>query len=82
MVCAVPEATASPARHGTLDGAVARVRVFLAGATGVIGRRLVPMLIAAGHEVTGMTRSPRARARARRAREPRRASPTRSTRAP
>lgn len=33
------------------------MRVFLAGATGVIGRRLVPMLVAAGHEVTGMTRS-------------------------
>jgi nucleoside-diphosphate-sugar epimerase len=31
--------------------------VFLAGATGVIGRRLVPLLHAAGHEVTGMTRS-------------------------
>jgi len=34
------------------------VRVFLAGATGVIGRRLVPQLLAAGHQVTGMTRSP------------------------
>jgi 2-alkyl-3-oxoalkanoate reductase len=34
------------------------VRVFLAGATGVIGRRLVPMLLADGHQVTGMTRSP------------------------
>ncbi|MGA2320788.1 MAG: NAD(P)-dependent oxidoreductase [Solirubrobacteraceae bacterium] len=34
------------------------MRVFLAGATGVIGRRLVPMLVAEGHEVTGMTRSP------------------------
>ncbi|HWX97012.1 MAG TPA: NAD(P)-dependent oxidoreductase [Solirubrobacteraceae bacterium] len=34
------------------------MRVFLAGATGVIGRRLVPMLLAQGHEVTGMTRSP------------------------
>ncbi len=33
------------------------MRVFLAGATGVIGRRLVPLLIGAGHEVTGMTRS-------------------------
>ena len=33
------------------------MRIFLAGATGVIGRRLVPQLIAAGHEVTGMTRS-------------------------
>jgi 2-alkyl-3-oxoalkanoate reductase len=34
------------------------VRVFLAGASGVIGSRLVPQLLAAGHEVTGMTRSP------------------------
>ena len=33
------------------------MRVFLAGATGVIGRRLVPQLVAAGHSVTGMTRS-------------------------
>ncbi|HLL92540.1 MAG TPA: NAD(P)-dependent oxidoreductase [Solirubrobacteraceae bacterium] len=34
------------------------MRIFLAGATGVIGRRLVPMLLADGHQVTGMTRSP------------------------
>jgi len=34
------------------------MRVFLAGASGVIGRPLVPALIAAGHHVTGMTRSP------------------------
>ncbi len=33
------------------------MRVFLAGASGAIGRSLVPKLIAAGHEVTGMTRS-------------------------
>jgi nucleoside-diphosphate-sugar epimerase len=33
------------------------MRIFLAGATGVIGRRLVPLLVAEGHEVTGMTRS-------------------------
>jgi nucleoside-diphosphate-sugar epimerase len=32
------------------------VRVFVAGAGGVIGRRLVPMLVEAGHEVTGTTR--------------------------
>ncbi|MGE0029274.1 MAG: NAD-dependent epimerase/dehydratase family protein [Thermoleophilia bacterium] len=30
--------------------------VFLAGATGVIGRRLIPLLVAAGHPVTAMTR--------------------------
>jgi nucleoside-diphosphate-sugar epimerase len=33
------------------------MRVFVAGASGAIGRRLVPQLLAAGHEVTGMTRS-------------------------
>src|SRR5947209_3110754 len=33
------------------------MRIFLAGAGGVIGVRLVPLLVAAGHEVTGMTRS-------------------------
>jgi nucleoside-diphosphate-sugar epimerase len=34
------------------------MRVFVAGGTGVIGKYLVPSLIAAGHEVTGTTRSP------------------------
>ena len=34
------------------------MRIFLAGATGVIGSRLVGLLVAAGHEVAGMTRSP------------------------
>ncbi|MFL5912080.1 MAG: NAD-dependent epimerase/dehydratase family protein [Gaiellaceae bacterium] len=34
------------------------MRVFLAGASGAIGRRLVPQLTAAGHEVTGTTRTP------------------------
>jgi nucleoside-diphosphate-sugar epimerase len=33
------------------------MRVFLAGATGVIGRRLVPLLLRAGHQVAGTTRS-------------------------
>ena len=33
------------------------MKVFLAGATGAIGRRLVPQLVEAGHEVTAMTRS-------------------------
>lgn len=33
------------------------LRVFLAGATGVIGIRLLPLLIAGGHPVAGMTRS-------------------------
>jgi len=33
------------------------MKVFVAGATGVLGRALVPQLVARGHEVTGMTRS-------------------------
>lgn len=33
------------------------MRVFVAGATGVIGSRLVPLLVAGGHEVAGMTRN-------------------------
>jgi 2-alkyl-3-oxoalkanoate reductase len=34
------------------------VRVFLAGATGAIGRQLLPLLLADGHQVTAMTSSP------------------------
>jgi 2-alkyl-3-oxoalkanoate reductase len=34
------------------------MRIFVAGATGVIGKRLVPLLRANGHEVVGTTRSP------------------------
>ena len=34
------------------------MRVFLAGATGAIGAPLLRLLVAEGHEVTGMTRSP------------------------
>ena len=33
------------------------MKIFLAGAGGVIGRRLTPLLIAAGHSVVGTTRS-------------------------
>lgn len=33
------------------------MRVFVAGATGAIGKRLIPYLVQAGHTVTGLTRS-------------------------
>ena len=33
------------------------MKVFIAGATGAIGKQLVPMLVERGHEVTGMTRT-------------------------
>jgi 2-alkyl-3-oxoalkanoate reductase len=34
------------------------MKIFLAGASGAIGRHLVPQLVARGHEVVGTTRSP------------------------
>jgi uncharacterized protein YbjT (DUF2867 family) len=34
------------------------MRIFVAGASGVIGIRLLPLLVAAGHEIAGMTPSP------------------------
>jgi 2-alkyl-3-oxoalkanoate reductase len=33
------------------------MKVFVAGATGALGKQLVPMLVERGHEVTGMTRT-------------------------
>jgi nucleoside-diphosphate-sugar epimerase len=35
------------------------MRILVAGGTGVLGRRIVPQLLAAGHQVTVMARSPR-----------------------
>jgi nucleoside-diphosphate-sugar epimerase len=35
------------------------MRVFVAGANGAVGRRLVPLLVARGHQVTGTTTSAR-----------------------
>src|SRR6476469_5795093 len=34
------------------------MRVFVAGATGAIGRQLVPLLLSAGHEVSALVRDP------------------------
>ena len=34
------------------------MHILFAGATGVVGRRIVPLLVANGHQVTGLTRSP------------------------
>ncbi|TAK50198.1 MAG: NAD(P)-dependent oxidoreductase [Xanthobacteraceae bacterium] len=34
------------------------MKVLVAGATGAIGRRLIPLLLQAGHTVTGTTRAP------------------------
>lgn len=39
-------------------GTFGDVRIFLAGATGVIGVHLLPLLLEAGHQVAGTTRSP------------------------
>lgn len=34
------------------------MKVFVTGATGVVGRRTVPLLVAAGHQVTAVARTP------------------------
>lgn len=34
------------------------MKVFVAGATGVLGSRAIPLLVGAGHEVTGIARTP------------------------
>jgi hypothetical protein len=34
------------------------MRILVAGATGVLGKRIVPLLVADGHLVSGLTRSP------------------------
>jgi uncharacterized protein YbjT (DUF2867 family) len=33
------------------------MKVFVAGATGALGTQLVPLLVANGHDVVGMTRT-------------------------
>ena len=58
------------------------MRIFIAGASGAVGQPLVRRLAAAGHEVTGMTRTPEKAARAARARRGCPSSPTRSTARP
>jgi Trk K+ transport system NAD-binding subunit len=34
------------------------MKIFVAGATGAVGKRLIPLLVASGYEVVAMTRSP------------------------
>jgi nucleoside-diphosphate-sugar epimerase len=41
------------------------MRIFVAGATGIVGRLLVPLLVGAGHEVTGTSRTPHGTGRVR-----------------
>lgn len=41
-----------------VSGGTPPLRIFVAGASGALGRPLLGMLVAAGHEVTGTTRSP------------------------
>ena len=46
-----------PLVRGALNRIVAPMRIFVTGATGVVGRRAVPLLLAAGHGVTAAGRS-------------------------
>ena len=49
-------AGAGPAGAAARDCSESVMRIFLAGATGVIGRRLAPLLVDRGHSVTGFVR--------------------------
>src|SRR5579871_878376 len=44
--------------HRKHQGRRKPMRVFVAGATGVLGRALTPLLLAAGHEMIGLARTP------------------------
>src|SRR5436190_22974704 len=37
--------------------AMTSMKVFVAGATGAVGKRLVPLLVASGYDMSGMTHS-------------------------
>jgi nucleoside-diphosphate-sugar epimerase len=37
---------------------MSHMKVFVAGATGAVGKQLLPLLVSQGYEVVGMTRSP------------------------
>src|SRR4051794_11831003 len=52
----IPSSLASP--NTTTRTTEDTMKVFIAGATGALGRRLVPLLLARGHQVVAMTRSP------------------------
>ena len=43
--------------YGDWDESGVAVKVFVAGASGALGAQLVPQLVAAGHQVVGMTRT-------------------------
>ena len=57
LLDAGPEVTEQSAPEGVTLLKEFMMRVFVAGATGAIGKQLVPRLVEAGHEVHGMTRS-------------------------
>jgi 2-alkyl-3-oxoalkanoate reductase len=45
----------------------AKMKIFVAGGSGVVGQRLIPRLVARGHEVVATTRSPKKAERLRQA---------------
>jgi nucleoside-diphosphate-sugar epimerase len=51
--------TAAATRSLVFNRTRSRMHVFLAGASGAIGRRLVPLLVGAGHRIVGTTRTER-----------------------
>src|SRR5438093_8489590 len=57
--CDVSQASGRPRLRARTERKEQAMRIFVAGASGVLGRQLVPLLAGAGHEVVGTTTSPR-----------------------
>jgi nucleoside-diphosphate-sugar epimerase len=59
-ICAIPARSsteADPKFKTKTKAEIQNMRILLAGATGAIGRRVLPLLIAEGHQVTAMVRA-------------------------
>src|SRR2546430_12678966 len=53
------QASSRPRLRARIERKEQAMKIFVAGASGALGRQLVPLLADAGHEVVGTTTSPR-----------------------
>src|SRR3954464_639776 len=57
--CDVSQTSGRPRLRARTERKEQAMRIFVAGASGALGKHLVPLLASAGHEVVGTTTSPR-----------------------